>query len=158
MIALYFFFARLAALIGFCQLCLFVVVLLKRPDWIRSIASLFLFLADVVDGPSVQHYRVNQVPRRGATDRQGIASPTATGDDPARITRHRGTRKGGLIRCDKQLVDPGTEVLNELTSALVNLGASKQDAREAAQLAMRSGVQDFDTLLRAALQEAAHVS
>lgn len=151
------FFSRLALLIGFCQLCAFIVLLMKRPQWVRAIGRFLQDMADVVDGPSVRHYRVKRVPRRGATT-QGTISPCGTGDDPARITRHRGTRKGGLIRCDKQLADPGTEVLNELTSALVNLGASKTDARQAAALAMRSGVQDFDTLLRAALQEAAHVN
>lgn len=155
MIAL-FFFSRLALWIGAAEACLFALVLFKRPNWIRSIASLLQFLADVVDGPSVRHYRVKRDPRRGAGP---LGVHEAPGDDPARVTRHRGTRKGELIRCDKQLVaDPGREVLSDLTSALVGLGASKADARAAAQLAMQSGIQDFDGLLRAALQEAGRVN
>lgn len=142
-----FFFSRMALLIGFCQFCAFIVLLMKRPQWVRAIGKFLQDMADVVDGPSVRRYRVKRVPHG-----------TRAEERAKRENRHRGTRKGGLIRCDKQLVDPGSEVLNELTSALVWLGASNLEARQAAALAMRSGVQDFDTLLRAALQEAARVS
>ncbi len=155
------------------QFVLFAVLLLKRPRWIKSFGHLLVDLASCVEG-RCQH----RVPRRGAgASYQTASSP---GDDPPRVRlagraatwrtassrpnadgaseNHgqqgisgRATRKGGLSR----LEESGSKlVLSDLTSALVGLGCKKGEARRAAALAVRSGMQDFDGLLRAAVQSA----
>jgi len=52
-------------------------------------------------------------------------------------------------------LDRSGDNLREVTSALINLGCAPAHARKAAARACSSGAQDFDALLRRAIQEAA---
>lgn len=115
------------------QFFLLVILLFKKPSWVRAAGRFLADVADIVDAPRTRHFR-----RRASSFRRRMRQAA----EDAR----------------QQLIDASEGVANELTSALVNLGCSKSDAKTAAQLAIRSGVTDFGELLKIAVREASHVS
>jgi hypothetical protein len=110
----------------------------RPPQQNGLMASLALSLTSLVVGYLVLRYRVHVVvvvqPRRGKAQ-------------PRSISRSNAAEKRRDF-CQSQHAP-------EIAAALVALGAGKEKARAIAARVCASGPNDFDTLLRAAIQEAA---
>lgn len=127
-------------------------------------ASCFLFSASVLF--FVLKYRVHihvtyapRIDRRAVRDlrwpRPAVSSHGDHQDTMARVARmgKKPVAESPIGRSAPLAI--ATAAHSDIVSALVNLGCSKSEAREAAKRAVEQGPAEFESLLRRAIQEAA---
>lgn len=95
-------------------------------------------------------YTKNESSRAGSQSRRSRVSGKVPGDQRAAAGPRAHDRNLDHVR-----TEASSSALRDITSALINQGCTPAHARKAAARACASDAQDFDTLLRRAIQEAA---